>query len=214
MHFMFMIEDQSTEVLVRKVMGYFTAAYSNITFDCKSFKGIRGFTFKNTVKETKSGKLLNDLATYMRGFDKSLQGIRAAIIVVVDNDDRNTEEFRNSMEKVAEDNNIKTDHVFCIAVEEMEAWLLGDAQAIKQAYPKAKLNILHNYEQDSICDTWEFLADVIYPGGRKKMKKLPYGEIGRQKSIWANDIGTYMDFDNNSSPSFHSFLNEIRSRVR
>lgn len=201
-----MIEDQSTEVLVRKVMDYFTNLYTDITFDCKSFKGIGGFTPKNTVKEMKTGKLLNDLATYMRGFDKSLQGIPAVIIVVVDNDDRDTEEFRKSMEKVAEDNNIETDHVFCIAVEEMEAWLLGDAQAIKQAYPNARLNVISSYEQDSICGTWEVLADVVYHGGKKKISKLSYGEIGKLKSEWADKIGSYMEFENNLSPSFCSFF--------
>ncbi len=33
---------------------------------------------------------------------------------------------------------ILTDHVFCVAVKEMEAWLLGDIEAIEKAYPKLK----------------------------------------------------------------------------
>jgi hypothetical protein len=110
------------------------------------------------------------------------------------------------MEKVAKDNNIETDHVFCIAVEEMEAWLLGDAQAIKQVYPNARLNVISSYEQDSICGTWEVLADVVYHGGKKKISKLSYGEIGKLKSEWADKIGSYMEFENNLSPSFCSFF--------
>lgn len=60
MHFMFLIEDQSTEVLIRKVMEYVIGEEQNITYDCKSFKGIGGFTLKNTVKETKTGKHFSD----------------------------------------------------------------------------------------------------------------------------------------------------------
>lgn len=72
-----------------------------------------------------------------------------------------------------------------------------------------------SYEQDSICGTWEVLADVVYPGGKAKMKKtcLAYGEIGKIKSEWAVNIGRHMDWDNNKSPSFQFFTSEINRRV-
>lgn len=57
--------------------------YPNATYDCKGFRGIGGFTRKNTIKETKTGKLLNDLATYLRGFDRSLQSFPSVIIYTV-----------------------------------------------------------------------------------------------------------------------------------
>lgn len=79
-------------------------------YDCKGFHGLGGFTKKNTVKETKTGKLLNDLATYLRGFNRSLQNIPAAIFIVLDNDDRDTGEFRQQMEDVAPKNMIQIDN--------------------------------------------------------------------------------------------------------
>lgn len=215
MHFQFLIEDQSSAVLIETLMLKIVSANENITFNCKSFKGIGGFTKKNTVKETKRGKLLNDLATYLRGFNKSLQNIPSAIIVVLDNDTRNTEVFLAELNQVAYQNMIVIDHVFCIAVEEVEAWLLGDEAAILTAYPSAKLQPLHTYVQDSICGTWELLADVVYPGGISKLKKNcpTHLEIGKCKSEWAQKIGSYMDIARNNSPSFNYFIAEITKRI-
>ena len=215
MHFQYLIEDISGENLIHVLMGKFIERYPEVTYDCKSFHGIGGFTRRNTVKETKTGKLLNDLAIYLRGFNKSLQYTPTAIIVILDNDDHNAEEFRNELEAVAQQNMITTDHVFCIAVEEVEAWLLGDEAAILAAYPNAKLQPLHSYVQDSICGTWEVLADVVYPGGRTKLKKNcpSYGEIGKIKSEWAINIGKNMSLDANQSPSFNYFISEISKRA-
>ena len=215
MHFQFLIEDQSGAALIEILMQRISLTNEDITYNCKPFKGLGGFTKKNTVKETKSGKLLNDLTTYLRGFNKSLQYISSVIIVVLDNDTRNTEEFLVELNRVAQQNMIAVDHVFCIAVEEVEAWLLGDEAAILAAYPLAKIQQLHTYVQDSICDTWEILADVVYPGGVSKLKKecSTYIEIGKCKSEWAQKIGNHMDIEHNNSPSFNHFMTEITKRL-
>lgn len=215
MYFQFLVEDRSGGRLICELMDKIVAQHPEVSYNCKSFKGIGGFTKKNTVKETKTGKLLNDLATYLRGFSKSLQNMQAVIVVVMDNDDRDTEAFAAELNQVAVQNMITTDHVFCIAVEEMEAWLLGDESAILAAYPNAKLMYLRSYKQDSICGTWEVLADVVYPGGLAGMKKAcpAYGEIGKIKSEWASNIGRYMDWDKNVSTSFRFFASEIQKRI-
>ena len=215
MHFQFLIEDQSSAVLINKVMEGIIRDGALDTYNCKSFKGIGGFTKKNTVKETHSGKLLNDLATYMRGFQRSLQGISAALIIVLENDDNNPDEFIKKLNELADQNAIEMDHVFCLAIEEVEAWLLGDEAAIQKAYPEYKKNVLHGYAQDSICGTWEVLADVIYRGGIReiKRKKMSYMEIGRLKSEWADKIGSQMVFEDNKSPSFQYFYESISKRM-
>lgn len=182
------------EILMKKIV----LSNPNITYDCKSFKGIGGFTKKNTLKETKSGKLLNDLATYLRGFNKSLQHIRAAIIVVLDNDDRDIDAFRSELESVA-----------------VEAWLLGDEKALLAAYPLARMQVLKAYAQDSICGTWEVLADAVYPGGIIRFKRdcPTYIEVGKYKSERAQKIGKHMDLSFNKSPSFNYFMTEIEKRL-
>ena len=216
MHFQFLIEDLSGETLIKMIMQNLQKEHPEITADYKSFHGIGGFTLRETIRETKTGKLLNDLAIYLRGFNRSLQNFPAALFVVVDNDDRNPEEFKMQMQRIAEQNQITIDHVFCLAIEEMEAWLLGDEEALLKAYPKARKSVYESYMQDSICGTWEKMADIIYLGGSKKMKKEnpSYAGIGKIKNEWAQNIGKEMNLNQNASPSFNCFLSEITKRVR
>lgn len=193
MHFQYLVEDQSGAALIRILMQKIVELYPNATYDCKGFRGIGGFTRKNTIKETKTGKLLNDLATYLRGFDRSLQSFPSVIIVVLDSDDHDVQQFRSELEAVAMQNMIKIDHVFCLAVEEIEAWLLGDRHALLSAYPHAKMHVLNTYVQDSICGTWEVLADAVYPGGTSKLSRehASFIEIGKLKAEWAQNIGIH-----------------------
>ena len=215
MHFQYLVEDQSGAALIRILMQKIVELYPNATYDCKGFRGIGGFTRKNTIKETKTGKLLNDLATYLRGFDRSLQSFPSVIIVVLDSDDHDVQQFRSELEAVAMQNTIKIDHGFCLAVEEIEAWLLGDRHALLSAYPHAKMHVLNTYVQDSICGTWEVLADAVYPGGTSKLSRehASFIEIGKLKAEWAQNIGIHMDLKSNESPSFNDFIHEIERRL-
>lgn len=209
MHFQYLVEDQSGAALIRILMQKIVELYPNATYDCKGFRGIGGFTRKNTIKETKTGKLLNDLATYLRGFDRSLQSFPSVIIVVLDSDDHDVQQFRSELEAVAMQNMIKIDHVFCLAVEEIEAWLLGDRHALLSAYPHAKMHVLNTYVQDSICGTWEVLADAVYPGGTSKLSRehASFIEIGKLKAEWAQNIGIHMDLKStNRRVSMISFM--------
>ena len=213
MHFQFLIEDQSSAVLVKILMQKIASIHSGVTFDCKAFKGIGVIPKRSTARDIKTGKLLNDLPSYLRGLSKSLQYTQSAIIVVLDNDERDPAAFLNELNQLAKQNDIKADYAFCIAVEEMEAWLLGDRQALAEAYPSARLSKMQAYVQDSICGTWELLADVVYPGGSEKLKKNSYVEIGKCKCEWADRIGSHMDIGRNKSPSFKYFISEISKRL-
>lgn len=216
MHFQFLIEDMSGEILIRHVMHKIQKKSETVTFDCKSFKGIGGFKISSKVKDVKTDKLLNDLKIYLRGFDKTLRGIDAAIIIVLDNDARETEQFKQQLEQQAALAIISIDYVFCIAVEEMEAWLLGDKEALACAYPDVREAVIKEYKQDSICGTWEVLANAVFKGGLKSFKKEcpTYRETGKYKAEWADAIGRHMEFERNVSPSFQEFINELLSRVK
>jgi hypothetical protein len=103
--------------------------------------------------------------------------------------------------------------LFCIAVEEIEAWLLGDIPAVLKAYPQAKDEILCSYENDDICGTWEVLADALLPGGAEDLKKKRWQTAGAKKSEWAKAISPHMDVENNKSTSFCYFRDKLRSLV-
>lgn len=214
MHFQFLVEDYSGAILVDKVMQKLSEE-AKFTFDIKSFKGIGGFKGSGSVKDIKTNKLLTDLPQYLRAFDNSLQGIEACVIVVLDNDTRDTHLFEQELEIQAQRAMISIDHVFCVAVEEMEAWLLGDEKALFSAYPFARDSKYKEYVQDSICGTWEFLADIVFKGGLKKFKKEcpTYREVGRYKAEWAEQIGGHLNLSNNKSPSFQYFISALRIRV-
>lgn len=219
MYFQFLIEDKSTEILVNHVMEKLKKEYpeKEISYSCKSFKGIGGFVKGGSLLQQKTGKLLNDLPMYMRAFDKQLKYMgQAALFVVVDNDKRDTEEFREQLENLAIENGILTDYVFCIAVKEMEAWLLGDIEAIELAYPLVRKNMMSTYTQDGICDTWEVLANMVYPGGLAQLRKKDaksYREIGKMKSEWAGRIGEKLNISANNSLSFQYFIGQLKKRI-
>lgn len=101
--------------------------------------------------------------------------------------------------------------LFRIAIEEGEAWLLGDRDAVKAACPNVKEAVLNGYVQDSICGTWEILADAVHPGGSVPLKRAGYPTAGRVKCEWARKITPHMDMGRNRSPSFQVFRDGVKS---
>lgn len=219
MYFQFLIEDKSTNILVNHVMEKMVNRYTKteIIWDIKFFGGIGHLCKIGSVLEQKTGKLLNDLPMYMKAFGKVLQNMEyAALIIVLDNDKRDVGKFRQELENMAVSNMVLCDYAFCIAIKEMEAWLLGDIGAIKRAYPDAKMEYIKRYEQDAICETWEVLADVVYPHGLSRLRKKAGGsylEIGKAKCEWADKIGSCMQLHENISPSYQYFINELEKRI-
>ena len=72
------------------------------------------------------------------------------------------------------------------------------------------------YEQDGICDTWEVLANMLYPGGLaalKKKSKNSYSVTGSAKCEWADKIGKELNLECNLSPSFNRFLRSLQLRI-
>lgn len=221
MYVQFLIEDASTGRLMGHVMEKVQDLFpeKEILYNIKSFKGIGHLVPKGSIQEQKTGKILNDLPGYLRGFNKSLAAMeKAVIIVVLDNDKRDTQRFRQELEALSRNHLILIDHVYCIAVKEMEAWLLGDEAAIEKAYPKYKKKPLASYEQDGICETWEVLANAVFPGGAAKLQKAEKKQgykstIGAAKYEWADKIGLHMNIQENKSPSFRFFVDELLKRA-
>jgi len=118
--------------------------------------------------------------------------------------------FKNKLLDLLSNCNPAPMTLFRIAVEEMEAWLLGCRGAVTTAYPKARKHILAGYKQDSVCKTWELLADAIHKGGATALKKEGWPAPGRAKCEWARQIAPHIDVDANKSPSFGVFRDGIR----
>jgi hypothetical protein len=209
MHFEILVEDQSgkkaLDIIVPKIIG------ENHTFRVIDYKGI-GRIPKNLKSGGDANKriLLANLPKALAGYGKSWPPGYAAVIVVCDLDDKCLKSFRSELFDLLNTCNPRPETRFCIAIEEGEAWFLGDISAIKKAYPKAKSSVLSSYVNDSICGTWEQLADSIYKGGSQRLSCQGWQAIGAEKSVWAENITPHMDFDNNASPSFNYFLKKLK----
>lgn len=93
----------------------------------------------------------------------------------------------------------------------LEAWLLGDFPAIQQAYSHANYATYLLYKQDSICGTWEKLAEIVDSKACKKLKNSSYQLIGRKKYEWAENITPFLSIEGNRSPSFQHFVKKVNS---
>nr|MBP7606296.1 hypothetical protein [Giesbergeria sp.] len=132
------------------------------------------------------------------------------VVVVLDSDRRNCQEFLAELQAVLTQCTPAPRALFRLAIEEMEAWLLGDRQALLRAYPKAKREVLARYVQDSVCGTWELLADAVHPGGHPAIHKAGWPLPGQVKHLWVENIAPHMDVQTNVSPSFGKFRDGLR----
>lgn len=208
MHFEILVEDVSGKkalnILIPKIIG------EEHTFTVHSYKGI-GKIPGNLKSPAEAHKriLLAQLPNLLRGYGKTFAQYPpvspAALIVVCDLDDKCLHAFRLELLTLLEQCHPKPNARFCIAIEEGEAWFLGDLPAVKAAYPHADNSVLCRYENDSICGTWEQLADAVFPGGAKKLISQGWQAVGLEKSTWAETISPHMNVELNRSSSFNYF---------
>ena len=207
MHIEVLVEDRSGATLVETLMP--RVICESHTWRVISYKGI-GRIPKGMTGNSDPAKraLLDQLPRVLKGYGKT--PYVDAVVVVVDSDHRDCKEFLAELKALTEQCHPAPKTLFRLAIEEMEAWLLGDRKALQAAYPKAKMSTLAKYHQDSICNTWELLADAVYPGGYKAIRDAGYPECGRLKHEWAEKIARHMDVENNASHSFCKFRDGVR----
>jgi len=196
------------ESIVSKILGPQGQPHS---YRIHAYKGI-GRLPKDLRGTTDADKrvLLDRLPRIIRGYGASLRGISAAVVVLVDLDDKDCQVFKRELLAVCRACCPSPRVLFRIAIEEGEAWLLGDRCAVKRGYPAAKDVTLRSYVQDSICGTWEVLADAVYPGGSAKLAKLGWPHTGNAKCEWAGRIAHHIDTEANRSKSFQVFRDGLR----
>ncbi len=212
MHFEILVEDQSgkyaLDILIPRIIG---GAHS---FIIHPYKGIGRIPKKIRNADDASKRiLLDNLPKLLKGYGKTFAGYRnyrAAVILVCDLDDKCLKIFRNELFTILNECNPKPETRFCIAIEEGEAWFLGDLDAVKAAYPKVKDAVLNSYENDSICGTWEKLADAVYKGGASALSAKGWQAVGAEKSKWAKEISPHLTVETNRSPSFQYFRRKLR----
>ena len=127
------------------------------------------------------------------------------LVVIMDSDDKDPDELRSELYEICARFAPDLKSVIGLCTEEIEAWMLGDAEAILKAYPDADTDVLAGYVQDSVCGTWEVLCRMVCPENADDLIEVGYPAIGHYKARWAETISEYMKADNNISPSFQRF---------
>ncbi|RYE91102.1 MAG: DUF4276 family protein [Cytophagaceae bacterium] len=94
-----------------------------------------------------------------------------------------------------------------LAVSELEAWFLGDRNAIQVAYPRVHAHHFKGLQRDpdTIRDAWETLHRVLQKGG--------YYLTNKAKVEWAENIAQHLDTDpsRNDSKSFQYFCEGLEA---
>jgi len=213
MHIEILVEDSSGERLLDVLLPQLLGEQGDPhTWRLHAYKGIGRIPPGLNVRGDPAKRILLDqLPRILRGYGRTA-GIDA-VVVVLDSDRRDCEVFLAELQALLIGCQPTPDTLFRLAIEEMEAWYLGDRDALAEAYPRAKHDVLHRYVQDSVCSTWELLADAIYPGGSTLIKRLGWPLPGQVKHEWAARIGPLMDPDRNVSPSFGKLRDGLRRLI-
>lgn len=152
MHIEVLVEDSSgaslVETLLPSIIGPSGEPH---TWRIHEYKGIgRLPPGLSTSADPSKRALLNQLPRLLAGYGKT-PGIDA-VVVVLDTDDRNCRAFLAELNALLLRCPTPPRTMFRLAIEEMEAWLLGDKPALLAAYPKAKREVLGRYQQDSLVE--------------------------------------------------------------
>ena len=146
------------------------------------------------------------------------------ILVLVDRDDDECGSLKERLEQMAVGEGLCTKTsaqgqafqvLNRIAVDELEAWFLGDVEALRAAYPRVPATLRERAAfrtPDSIRGgTWEALARELQkagyyanPGARKP--GMPKIEVARK-------VSRYMDPERNTSHSFQVFVRGVQALV-
>ncbi len=132
----------------------------------------------------------------------------ASILVTIDQDKSDCEELKEKLEEILREK-CECAYKIRIVCKELEAWFLGDLDAIAKAYPrfdpshyrtKAKMR-----DVDGIVQSHQMLLKII-PEYR--------GEKHFSKTEVSEKISAHLSLDSNTSTSFQNTILAIRSLIK
>ncbi|UYZ62713.1 DUF4276 family protein [Hymenobacter weizhouensis] len=193
MHIEFLLEEESAEAALHVLLPKLLAP--DVTYQCYPHRG------KTDLLQRLPGRLKN----YARRLPQE-PGLRVVILMDADTDCRRR---KAELEKIVAEAGLLTKttagseqpyHTITrLAMQELEAWFLGDREAIQAAYPRVRPQHFSGlpHDPDTIADTWETLWRVLQEGG--------YYRTGKAKIEWAETIAPHLNPERNMSASFQYF---------
>ena len=202
MHVEFLVEEPSAEAALNNIVPRIIG---------------RGLTFTIHPHQGKPD-LLKCLPDRLRGYARWLPP-DWRIVVLVDQDREDCRRLKARLESAASEAGLTTQTaagaasriqvVNRIAVEELEAWFLGDAEALCTAFPKVSKTFekraKYRHPDGIAGGTWEALERLLQGAG--------YFRGGLAKVGAAAAISKHMDPSRNRSPSFAVFRGALAELV-
>lgn len=221
-----LVEDKSGSIVVYKLLAEFLKECYEIDSSRIHIHPHRGcghenFNWDERPSINKHG-LLFELPAKLRAYSSLYRPNNKFILIVIMDADNHSGVYLK--EKLSQMCSLYAPEIPCVkalAVEELEAWLLADEQAIAKAYPNYRKNLYPSYIQDSICGTWEFLCKLVEDETIIKeifkeandQKNLHKNNYGYYKYQWAFKISRFLSWKANVSPSFKVLINDLTTVI-
>jgi hypothetical protein len=194
-----LVEGESEEALLRGWLPRFLPGHSFVIIRHRG----KGRLPRGPVRipDIRREGLLDQLPAKLRAYGRTLDPATDRLLVLVDADDDPCLELKERLLETLESCDPRPVVLFRLAIEETEAFYLGDPQAIRRAFRQAKLERLKSYVQDSVCGTWELFQGII-------------GDPDEDKPGWAERMAphlgtTWKGNDANRSPSFRQLCKAL-----
>ncbi|MEI2764693.1 MAG: DUF4276 family protein [Dermatophilaceae bacterium] len=197
-HIEVLVEEQS----MARAMGHLLPAIlgDRVTYEVRTFNGKQS--------------LLRKLPSRLRGYANWV-GETKRVIVILDRDGDDCVELKEKLDGFAAEAGMSTVSVTGsrpgqvinrLAIEELEAWYLGDVAALRAAYPRVP---------SSLGERAKFRDPDAVKGGtaealERVLKDAKYHQAGLEKLALADAVGPHMTLDGNRSRSFQKFVDGVR----
>jgi hypothetical protein len=156
--------------------------------------------------------LLSELPKRLRGYSKWIPE-HYRIVVLIDEDRNDCTVLKALLEQISTESGFTTLSSLGsgaklanrIAVEELEAWFLGDPEGLRQAFPKVSRTFekeaAYRYPDAIKGGTWESLERLLQRAG--------YYQGGLAKIDCARRMAPHIDRNRNRSRSFQIFIDTL-----
>ena len=199
----FLVEEPSCEHLLRELL---PRIVPELVFEVRTFNG--------------KHDLLRELPDRLTGYAGWLRQSGARVVVLVDRDTADCRKLKHELDETARRAGLTVasdvgpgeafDVLNRIAVEELEAWLLGDVSALCAAYPRLSPSL---GERERFRD-----PDAVTGGTAEALEdelcRLGYHRAGLNKIDNARKVAEHMAVDSNRSASFCCFRDGVRRIAR
>jgi len=193
----FLLEEESAEDALRELVPRLLPAHC-----VPRFRSLGGWQ-----------ALLDNLPTLLRGYRKRIaqHGQQTLRIVVLLDADGVAERRLKILEEAAKAAGLSTFeqtpagigfqvfNALAIQEQELEAWFLGDRDAISAAYPKVKAHHFKGIDREP--ESHPKPNDVLW----SVLKAAGLYTAGKRKREWAETIAPHLETARNKSPSFQYF---------